>query len=81
MSVRAARLLALFALSAWGETQEQCLALCLDGAKQLERDCLRQAKQPEATRKRECAEARKTLETFCPAACSGTQPKDVRHGD
>lgn len=77
MRRRAWLLSGLLAGAANGETREQCLALCLDAARQLELDCQRHAKLPEATRKRECAEGRKTIENLCPAECSGNRPKDL----
>jgi hypothetical protein len=72
-------LVACWATSALGEDPQVCLARCLKTAKAVEADCNRHPKVPAANKKQECAEARKTLESMCPAECSGKPPRDNDH--
>jgi hypothetical protein len=69
------------AASALAEDRAVCMARCLKGARQLELDCNRHPKVPAANKKQECAEARKTIESMCPAECSGNPPRDKSHDD
>jgi hypothetical protein len=69
----------LGATGALAEDRAVCMARCLKMAKQLEAECNRHPKVP--NKKQECAEARKTIESMCPAECSGNPPRDKSHDD
>ncbi|MDP3502180.1 MAG: hypothetical protein Q8S33_17740 [Myxococcales bacterium] len=55
--------------------RDVCMAECLKACRLLEADCNRETRIPAATRKKDCAEARKTLEDACPAECSDKPPR------
>jgi hypothetical protein len=68
--MKRAFVLLVLAGAALASPRDVCMAECVKNCRLLEADCNRETRIPAATRKKDCAEARKTLEDACPAECS-----------